>query len=840
MCECIRAYDIRGPLLSLGVPRLDFTWAQLARATALPVPDGDPQAMVRATDFFRACGIDETVCLDISDYEGADVIFDLNCRRLPQELLSRFGCILNGGTLEHVFDLPTALTSITRMLKPGGIVIHHLPVHNWVDHGFYQFSPTLMFDYYSAAKFEILESVGLLFHPSGNEPWEVIPIPPQGFGQGLCGSFGTQAMLCVFVARKTAETLDRTIPMQSLYTTDPVRPPPTLRWFTPFAMKDGIRIERDAYEPIVLGPFIWDSGLAWYAPVPAGLVEDTADAPVQSTLVIFEEGVLLGPPHTDHTTIRRLGGGAYSHWNGRLLFSTSDGSDPNANGRKYVARAPRAAMLAAQAEGHRQSFDRGRYETIDVGPFARDNGLAWCASLPAGLVEDTTEAPTRSPLVLFEDDVLLGPAHTDHATIRRLGGGAYSHWNGGLIFSTTDGSDPNTNGRRYVAYFPRAAARDGSGEDENREASDHDELERGPKSILLDLDPRRMRFDRDHGYVYALPPEIPGGDNEADPFRSWAQLFENEVELGPGHLSHDEINGAGHGGFSHWENQLFFSASDNSSPIRNGRRYRLLVPASMFVPGEIALASTLGIGGYAPGKLPPMERFKLARVLYRRFWPNTPLPDHGRRIDQDTGFTREITRLSPDGDVTHERKYNLDQLFQLVWDVDGDVAECGAYKGGSAFFLARGIAEHGLNKRLFLFDSFEGLSTPEPVDGQYWYAGAMESTIDDIKRALMPLGALPFVEFYKGWIPDRFPEVADRRFCFVHIDVDLYQPTLDSIAFFYPRMVPGGIMLFDDYGFGSCPGATAAIDRFMDGKAEPIINLSAGGAFIVKKADTQR
>jgi O-methyltransferase len=105
-----------------------------------------------------------------------------------------------------------------------------------------------------------------------------------------------------------------------------------------------------------------------------------------------------------------------------------------------------------------------------------------------------------------------------------------------------------------------------------------------------------------------------------------------------------------------------------------------------------------------------------------------------------------------------------------------------------------------------------------------------------VQRALAPLGAISFVDIYKGWIPDRFHEVADRRFCFVHIDVDLYQPSLDSIAFFYPRMEPGAIIVLDDYGFESCPGVTAAIDKFMEGKPEPVVNVSAGGALIIKKS----
>jgi hypothetical protein len=99
---------------------------------------------------------------------------------------------------------------------------------------------------------------------------------------------------------------------------------------------------------------------------------------------------------------------------------------------------------------------------------------------------------------------------------------------------------------------------------------------------------------------------------------------------------------------------------------------------------------------------------------------------------------------------------------------------------------------------------------------------------------LAELGLRDAVECYPGWIPDRFPEVDDRCFSFVHIDVDLYQPTLDSLEFFYPRLSTGGIIVLDDYGFGTCPGATAAVDSFMRDKAEPIVNLSAGGAFLMK------
>ena len=80
----------------------------------------------------------------------------------------------------------------------------------------------------------------------------------------------------------------------------------------------------------------------------------------------------------------------------------------------------------------------------------------------------------------------------------------------------------------------------------------------------------------------------------------------------------------------------------------------------------------------------------------------------------------------------------------------------------------------------------------------------------------MNLSEFGSVRTYKGWRPVRIPDIGGRTFAFVRIDADLYQPTLDSMAFFYPRMSAGGIVLCDDYGCSSRPGAAQAIDQFCD------------------------
>ncbi|HLO76176.1 MAG TPA: TylF/MycF/NovP-related O-methyltransferase [Magnetospirillum sp.] len=338
--------------------------------------------------------------------------------------------------------------------------------------------------------------------------------------------------------------------------------------------------------------------------------------------------------------------------------------------------------------------------------------------------------------------------------------------------------------------------------------------------------------DQGHAYRVFLPKGTPQGDGEGTGAGSLLRLFEDGCELGPAHMGHDVIRRDGMGRFSHWGQQIWFATSDNSSPLTNGRRYDALVPGEMYEPGG---GKGIGLSAAGLDNVPPFDRFNLAREQYRRIWPHSVLPDFGRSIDMDQDFAAEFRRVSPDADYSHERKYNLDQLFQLTGNVPGDVAECGTFRGASAYFLARRIERMGISRQLYLFDSFEGLSVPADLDGAWWRPGDLAATPSDLRRTLAPISDHSFIHVLPGWIPDRFPEVADRAFCFVHVDVDLFRPTLDCLEFFYPRMSRGGVILFDDYGHQSCPGATLAVDQYMAGRPEPVVNLASGGSFLVKQ-----
>lgn len=186
-------------------------------------------------------------------------------------------------------------------------------------------------------------------------------------------------------------------------------------------------------------------------------------------------------------------------------------------------------------------------------------------------------------------------------------------------------------------------------------------------------------------------------------------------------------------------------------------------------------------------------------------------------------------------DRIHERRFHLYYLAKSTRRLAGDTAECGVLHGAGSFLIMR--ATGATHRTHHIFDSFQGLSTPDDQDQvaqqrtSQWKEGDLQVNEDVVIRNLSGYGTF---KTYPGWIPSRFQEVSDKTFSFVHIDVDLYQPTYDSLAFFYDRMVPGGLIVCDDYGHETCPGAYKACNDFMADKPESIIHLTGGQGVIIK------
>lgn len=115
---------------------------QLGRSPAVALP-------TYADELLLAMGADSVDSMDASGYEEATLTHDLN-RATPADWNERFDLVFDGGTLEHVFDFPTAIKNCMRMVRPGGRFVSVTIPNNWCGHGFYQFSPELFFRVFSA------------------------------------------------------------------------------------------------------------------------------------------------------------------------------------------------------------------------------------------------------------------------------------------------------------------------------------------------------------------------------------------------------------------------------------------------------------------------------------------------------------------------------------------------------------------------------------------------------------------------------------------------------------------------------------------------------------------
>jgi hypothetical protein len=135
--------------------------------------------------------------------------------------------------------------------------------------------------------------------------------------------------------------------------------------------------------------------------------------------------------------------------------------------------------------------------------------------------------------------------------------------------------------------------------------------------------------------------------------------------------------------------------------------------------------------------------------------------------------------------------------------------------------IAKMMQDANSEGELHLFDSFAGLS--EFTDEDNTGLAREKSKTDSMRshfaypeiRLRQNMAMFDFVRVYCGWIPDRFSDVEDREFALVHIDVDLFRPTFDSLSFFYPRLAPRGWIVVDDYNARNFPGANIAVDRFI-------------------------
>ena len=220
-------------------------------------------------------------------------------------------------------------------------------------------------------------------------------------------------------------------------------------------------------------------------------------------------------------------------------------------------------------------------------------------------------------------------------------------------------------------------------------------------------------------------------------------------------------------------------------------------------------------------------------------------PDHagsGSVFYEVSGYHERYNRGSlatngvlDDNAMRRLRFYGIEQAVQAVANVPGDACEIGCYRGLSAWLAADGFRRQGKKLTFHLCDSFEGLSQFGDKDrgGRIMdelRARTKFACAEEVVRR--NLSEFDFIVTHKGWVPEPFADLKDMRFCYVHIDVDLHDPTRDSLGFIWPRLNQHGVVLLDDYGTLSFPGARIAVDEFFKDLTDYVLYEQPAGQAI--------
>jgi len=302
-----------------------------------------------------------------------------------------------------------------------------------------------------------------------------------------------------------------------------------------------------------------DTGYAYYGAKNFKTPGDAAGQTARSIVRIFENGKELGAAHSSHADIRNIGLGRFSHWGDTIRASASDNTDLRQNGRAYTFGLGKLVTL-------------GNVNAAQATHGAND-GFSYYVAQNFGFVGNILGDSGRSKLVILEDGKPLESPHSAYVDIAAQGKGRYNHWGGGLYFSSSDNTDPRTNGRSYEfgVYADRSADMQG----------------------VIDT----TIMPAGTGFAYGTSQGLGvSGDTSTYPAQSSVRIFENGVEIGPAHSAYSHIRDLGAGRFTHWGTMVYFSSSDNTDPRTNGRLYTYAMnvgpsPLTVAAVGQVAPAN---------------------------------------------------------------------------------------------------------------------------------------------------------------------------------------------------------------------------------------------------------
>ena len=201
----------------------------------------------------------------------------------------------------------------------------------------------------------------------------------------------------------------------------------------------------------------------------------------------------------------------------------------------------------------------------------------------------------------------------------------------------------------------------------------------------------------------------------------------------------------------------------------------------------------------------------------------------------DAEFQRTYRTVRKNTLVDVWRCYELWSLVEELREIPGAILEVGVWRGGSGAIMATRAAALGISDPVYLCDTWEGVVKTTEVD-TYYEDRTHDDTSRHIVEDLVTRLGLSNVELVQGIFPEQTgDQIAAGNLRLCHVDVDVYQSAKDVFDWAWPRLSPGGVAVFDDYGFPACPGVTKFVDEQRGHDDRLVLHNLNGHGIVVKR-----
>lgn len=203
----------------------------------------------------------------------------------------------------------------------------------------------------------------------------------------------------------------------------------------------------------------------------------------------------------------------------------------------------------------------------------------------------------------------------------------------------------------------------------------------------------------------------------------------------------------------------------------------------------------------------------------------------------DMEFRKVYRKVTNNTLVDKYRSYELWNLAEQCSHLDGDILEVGVWRGGTGAIICKKLELLSSDKTVYLADTFCGVVKTSEKDS--WYVGGEHSNTSQaiVEKLLNNKVKVGNYNILKGIFPDDTGKfVEDKKFCFCHIDVDVYKSAKDIVNWIWDRMCVGAIIVFDDYGTEDCDGIAKYLDEMKKFDDRVVIyNLNGHGIMVKVK-----